>query len=125
MNIVFAIILSLLTPGAGQAYNGKPAKACGFGSAYLILHNLFGPLVFGYAKARDLQWLVIVFSVAMIVLYIYAAWDAVADAVKIRKGEMESFGGWRHGLVAFAILLVLTIAFRVLGVTTALMGVFY
>jgi len=97
-NPTLALILSALFPGLGQIYNNKFSKGLVIMALNIIINSLlFGPfekLISSQGSIPDKPTLIIVggYTIAGLVLLVYAALDAKKTAERInREDEMRNY----------------------------------
>ena len=94
MNIVFAMLLSLVFPGAGQAYNGQMPKGIGFAVFYLIV-----PIPLLFLMLQGHEWAMWTISGIKLVTPLVSLVDAAGRAYEIKTGKRAAIGGgWAPGL---------------------------
>ena len=86
MKTFAAAILSLLVPGAGQAFNGNRAKSIAFGAAYGLWPAVSDLLFRVDAKAETLLLLIALSYYGYNVIQLISCLDAASDANRLRKG---------------------------------------
>lgn len=99
MSILVAVLLSLITPGAGQAYNGQRKMAWAF-----ALIDVLGPLaiLLLYMLVRA-DAVLMAGGLSRAVVSLLAVVDAGGRAYEKNKGKpMEGPGGWQPGLLCAA-----------------------
>jgi TM2 domain-containing membrane protein YozV len=89
VNVVVAAVLSLLFPGAGQAYNGQVGKGIGFGLFFLL-----GPIPLLFLSLHGQEWALWTISGIKVIVPL----AGLVDAYEIRTGKRQSIGGgWLPG----------------------------
>jgi signal peptidase I len=99
-----ALLLSFLTPGLGQLYNGQLKKAI---LLYLILFAIAAsPLLVG---ALSTFHGMIVWCVVTICLFFFVVIDALYNAIKLKEIKIRAYNKWYLYLI---IILIHTFAFQ-------------
>jgi TM2 domain-containing membrane protein YozV len=94
LQVLAAILLSLLFPGAGQAYNGQLGRGVGFGLFYLVL-----PVAVLYLETRGLDWPLVSTGLVLFVLTLGSIADAGGRAYEIQTGKRPApADGWKAGV---------------------------
>jgi len=94
MNVVIAAVLSLLFPGAGQAFNGQLGKGIGFGLFYLL-----APIPLLYLMLHGQEWAMWTIPGVRFIVPLVSLVDAAGRAYEIRTGKRErGGGGWKPGV---------------------------
>lgn len=109
MSILVALVLSLLAPGSGQAYNGERRKAYVYAGIYLLVPLLAAPFMKTLqemVKAEtDSGWLSVGVGVgaAYAAVVLISMLDALFSAIKIRRNQLKTEGGGLKIGVLFAV----------------------
>jgi signal peptidase I len=93
-NPIVAFLLSLVTPGLGQIYNGQFKK----GISYLVGSDLVF-LVFSFLCFKFYG--VILFLIIMLCVFLFILIDAVRGAIKVKAIELKSYNKWYIYLIIF------------------------
>lgn len=111
-----AFLLSILTPGLGQIYNGQVKKAI-----ILFAILLINPLVFGLTRGTTFFFGLISAIVIEISLRIFVIVDAIKYARRQKEYIPKNYNTWyKHLLIAIVMLAVLNIydAESIIGIKT-------
>ena len=93
-----ALLLSFITPGLGQLYNGQLKRGV---ILYVVLFLLTVALVFSVLFFKFLGML---FSSAILLLFILFIWlDALIGAVKLKEITLKPYNKWYLYLIIFLI----------------------
>lgn len=87
MNIVVALVFSLLFPGGGQIYNGEVVKGVGFGVFYIFVPLL---LVFMSVNGYLGEWALFAASLSKGIVYLISIVDAGGRAYEIKSGKRSA-----------------------------------
>ncbi|MBX7224985.1 MAG: signal peptidase I [Chitinophagales bacterium] len=105
-NGFIAFLLSLLTPGLGQIYNGQPNKA-----AWFLFFLLSIPMIFNFAKGTTTFYGLVVFIVYVVSWKIFIIIDAIRNANRQKNFIPKSYNTWYyHLLIAIGILAIIAIS---------------
>lgn len=122
MNIIVALVMSLIAPGSGQAYNGQRAKAFVFGGVSVFVPTLILPLILRTSQ-NGAEWGMNFFGLAYPVITLMAIVDAAGEAVRIRRGSVKTEGGgWQIGLICLVAILVLRFGIKLSGIPLKIAG---
>lgn len=126
MNLVAAILLSLLAPGAGQAYNGERQKAYGYAGFYLMMLALIMPfglrLMLG-SKSDPSQMAAVAMTAGFPLITLVAIIDAGGRAYETMKGKRNADGGGlKVGLIALGAIFVARIIIKLSGLPALIAG---
>ena len=98
MNVVFAMLLSLVFPGAGQAYNGQLSKGMGFALFYLV-----APIPLLLLMVHGQEWAMWTISGIKIFTPLVSLVDAGGRSYEIKTGKRPAIGGgWGPGIGVLA-----------------------
>ena len=99
-NSLVAFLLSILTPGLGQVYNGQPNKAILF-----FIGVLFVPILFGFTRAITFFYGMVALLFLLIAFRIYVIVDAVKQARKQKQYRLKPYNTWYfHLLIGIAMM---------------------
>ena len=84
-----ALLLSILTPGIGQIYNGQPMK----GIFFLLLSDL-SPFLYGLTKGATSFTGLIIIVIISICLIIFIIIDAIRNALKQKEYKRKKYNNW-------------------------------
>lgn len=91
---ILAFLLSLLTPGLGQIYNGQSRKGVSYLVGVFLFYIVFSFLLFTFYGM--IFYLIIMIGVFLLILI-----DAVRGAVKFKTIELKSYNKWYVYLIIF------------------------
>ncbi len=91
---ILALVLSLVTPGLGQIYNGQLKKGVSYLVAFLLAYIACSFLL---AKFYGL----ILYLLILIGFFIFIAIDTVRDARRLKVIELKSYNKWYVYLIIF------------------------
>ena len=91
---ILALILSLLTPGLGQIYNGQFKKGISYLIGFFLVYLLFSFLLFTYYG-------LIFYLIVVIGVYLFILIEAVRGAIKFKSIELKSYNKWYIYLIIF------------------------
>jgi TM2 domain-containing membrane protein YozV len=101
-NVAAATILSVLFPGAGQAYNGQALKGAGLLIVTWVAYMLL--IIVG------------------VILSVFVIYDAYITAQKMNKGEMPFAQSNTVAVIIFIIIWIITYVLVTIGLVVMLMG---
>jgi hypothetical protein len=123
MNVLVALVMSLVAPGSGQAYNGEMPKAYAFAGISVLVPTLFLPLVVRAMSHGGGEWGMAMMGFAYPVVVLMAVLDAVGQAVRIHRGTLKTEGGgWKIGLIFLVAIVVANVAIKLSGISLKLMA---
>jgi signal peptidase I len=91
---IVALILSLVTPGLGQIYNGQFKKGISYLIGFFLVYLLFSFLLFTYYG-------LIFYLIVVIGVYLFILIEAVRSAIKFKSIELKSYNKWYIYLIIF------------------------
>ncbi len=107
---ILAFLLSLVTPGLGQIYNGQLKKGISYLVGFYLIYIVFSFLLL-------ILYGMIIYLIVMIGVFFFIWIDAVRGAIKVKAIELKSYNKWYIYLIIFllcnvAILPLLRWTFR-------------
>ena len=104
-NGYIAFLLSLLTPGLGQVYNGQPKKAIIF-LGLLLLY----PFLFGLTRGTTFFYGLLSLLIIDVGLRIYIIFDGVKNAKRQKEYILKPYNTWYyHLLIAIGIIVIIIV----------------
>jgi signal peptidase I len=84
---ILAFLLSLVTPGLGQIYNGQFKKGIFYLIGFLLAYILFSFLLFKFYG-------MIFYLIIMLGFFVFILIDALRGAIKFKTIELKSYNKW-------------------------------
>ena len=91
---ILALLLSLVTPGLGQIYNGQFKKGVSYLVGFLLVYIVFSFLLFKFYG-------MICYLIIMVGLFLFISLDALLGAIKLRAIALKSYNKWYIYLIIF------------------------
>ena len=91
---ILAFLLSLVTPGLGQMYNGQFRKGISYLVGFFLVYIVFSFLLFNFYG-------MIFYVIVMIGFFLFVLIGAVRGAVKFKTIELKSYNKWYIYLIIF------------------------
>jgi signal peptidase I len=91
---ILAFLLSLVTPGLGQIYNGQFKKGVSFLAGFLLVYIVFSFLLFRFYG-------MILYLIIMIGLFLFILQDALLAAKKLKTITLKPYNKWTIYLILF------------------------
>ena len=91
---ILAFLLSLVSPGLGQIYNGQPKKGLLYLVGFFLVYIIFSFLLFKFYG-------MICYLIIMVGLFLFVLLDALRGAIKLRAIALKSYNRWYIYLIIF------------------------
>ncbi len=98
---ILAFLLSLVTPGLGQIYNGQFKKGVSYLVGFLLAYIIFSFLLFKFCG-------LIFYLIIMLGFFLFILIDALLGAIKLKAIALNSYNKWYIYLIIF----LLSVAIR-------------
>jgi signal peptidase I len=91
---ILAFLLSLVTPGLGQIYNGQFNKGVSYLVGFLLVYIVFSFLLFKFYG-------MICYLIIMLGFFLFILLDALLGAIKSKTEALKSYNRWYIYLIIF------------------------
>lgn len=91
---ILSFLLSLVTPGLGQIYNGQFKKGDSYLVGFLLAYIIFSFLLFKFYG-------MIFYLITMIGFFLFILLDALLGAIKLKEIALKSYNKWYIYLIIF------------------------
>jgi TM2 domain-containing membrane protein YozV len=93
---ILALILSLLTPGLGQIYNGQFRKGISYFVGFYLVYIVFSFLLLTFYG-------MILYLIVTMGFFLFIVIDALRGAIKFNTIELKAYNKWYIYLIIFLI----------------------
>jgi len=93
---ILAFLLSLVTPGLGQIYNGQFKKGISYLVGFLLVYIIFSFLLFKFYG-------MILYLIIMLGFFLFISLDALLGAIKLKAIALNSYNKWYIYLIIFLV----------------------
>ncbi len=91
---ILAFLLSLVTPGLGQIYNGQHKEGLSYLVGFFLVYVIFSSLLLKFYG-------MVCYLVIMVGLFLFILLDALLGAIKLRAIALKSYNKWYIYLAVF------------------------